>query len=1132
MSETGATVSGTASATATFAAGSSTAELSVATEDDTVVEAASTITATVTAGTGYTIDASASSAEVAVNDNDAATFTVSASPAQIEEGEASTLTVAIANGVTFAADQTIALDFAESTAAAADYAVTDGGGQALASPYALTLTAGTSTVTATVTATDDAEQEPAETIEAAASLDGTAIGSASIEVAASDALTARFENVPERHDGSTAFSFELQFSEEFRIGYQKLRDRVFEVSGGAVTRAQRLEKGSNIGWRITLEPDSDGDIAVTLPARTCGETGAVCTRDGRTLSEAVSATVPGPALPEISIAPASSPVTEGEAAAFTLSRTGDTAAALTVDVSMSETGAMVAGTAPATATFDAGSATAALNVATEDDTIVEAASTITATVAAGTDYTVDATVSSAEVAVNDNDAAIFTVSASPAQIEEGEASTLTVAIANGVTFAADQTIALDFAASTAAAADYTVADGNGQALASPYTLTLAAGASTATATVTATDDADQEPAETIEAAASHDGTAIGSASIEVAASDALVAGFESVPESHDGSTAFTFKVHFGEEFRIGHRKIRDRVFEVSGGTVTAAHRLERGSNAGWEITIEPDSDGDIVITLPVRACGESGAVCTDDSRTLSEVVSATVPGPASGLPTISIEPGSNPVTEGTAAAFALSRTGDVAAELAVDVSVSETGAMVSGTAPETATFAAGSATAELSVATKDDEVVEDTSTITATVAAGTGYSLDANATSAEVEVQDDDAPPVITTVSPVVVAENESVVTTLTATDEDTVEASFVWAIPLGSMGGTDAASFTLTTAGVLSFTAAKDYEAPDDADQDGDYEVTVRVVDGYNWTDKALIVRLTDVDEIAPELSSASVDGDLLTLSFSEALDESAPPALSAFSATVDGAGRGVSNVSMNVSAVTLTLAQAVAAGQTVTVGYAAPTGANANPLRDLAGNPAAGFSAQAVTNDTPAPINTAPVGLPAISGVAQEGETLTASASGVSDADGLTNAVFAWQWLANDGTVDADIADATGSTYTLTSADAGKTIKVRLTFTDDRGTEETLVSAATAAVAAAPPEVSIAAATRTATEGTSASFTLSRTGDTTDALSVAVSVSEAGDVLSGTPASTVTFAAGSGYGDARRGDRRRRGWRKRTGG
>ena len=778
VSETGATVSGTAPATATFAAGSSTAELSVATENDTVVEAASTITATVTAGTGYTLDANASSAEVAVNDNDVATFTVSASPAQIEEGEASTLTVAIANGVTFAADQTIALDFAASTAAASDYAVADSGAQVLAPPYALTLAGGASTVTATVTATDDADQEPAETIEAAVSLDGSPIGSASIEVAASDGITARFENVPESHNGSTAFSFELHFSEEFRIGYRKLRDRAFEVSGGTVTRAQRLEIGSNIGWRITLEPDSDGDIAVTLPARPCGETGAVCTGEGRTLSEAVSATVPGPTPPEISIAPASSPVTEGEAAAFTLTRTGDTAAALTVDVSMSETGAMVAGTAPATATFAADSSTAELSIATEDDTVVEAASTITATVTAGTGYTVDATASSAEVAVNDNDAATFTVSASPAQIEEGEASTLTVAIANGVTFAADQTIALDFAASTASSADYALADGNGQVLASPYALTLAAGADTVTATVTAIDDSEQEPAETIEVAASLDGSTIGSATIGVAASDALTARFESVPESHDGATAFSFELHFSEEIRIGRTKLRDRALNASGGTVTRARRLERGANIGWEITIEPDSDGDLTVTLPVRACGESGAVCTDDSRTLSEVVSATVPGPASGLPTVSIEPGSSPVTEGTAVAFTLTRTDATAAELTVEVSVSETGATVAGTAPATATFAAGSSTADLSVATENDEVAEDASTITATVAAGTGYSVDETASSADVLVEDDDAPPVMTTASPVEVAENETAVVTLAATDEDTAVADLVWSNP------------------------------------------------------------------------------------------------------------------------------------------------------------------------------------------------------------------------------------------------------------------------------------------------------------------------------------------------------------------
>ena len=50
------------------------------------------------------------------------------------------------------------------------------------------------------------------------------------------------------------------------------------------------------------------------------------------------------------------------------------------------------------------------------------------------------------------------------------------------------------------------------------------------------------------------------------------------------------------------------------------------------------------------------------------------------------------------------------------------------------------------------------------------------------------------------------------------------------------------------------------------------------------------------------------------------------------------------------------------------------------------------------------------------------------------------------------ADIGGQTGSTYTLTAEDVGKTIKVRVSFTDDAGNEETLTSAATAAVAARP--------------------------------------------------------------------------------
>ena len=99
----------------------------------------------------------------------------------------------------------------------------------------------------------------------------------------------------------------------------------------------------------------------------------------------------------------------------------------------------------------------------------------------------------------------------------------------------------------------------------------------------------------------------------------------------------------------------------------------------------------------------------------------------------------------------------------------------------------------------------------------------------------------------------------------------------------------------------------------------------------------------------------------------------------------------------------------------------------------------------------NTPATGLPTISGTAQVGETLTADTSGIADEDGLDAAVFSYQWIANDGGADTDIQDATDSTYILTDNDAGKAIKVRVSFTDDAGNEETLTSAATDTVAAA---------------------------------------------------------------------------------
>ena len=86
----------------------------------------------------------------------------------------------------------------------------------------------------------------------------------------------------------------------------------------------------------------------------------------------------------------------------------------------------------------------------------------------------------------------------------------------------------------------------------------------------------------------------------------------------------------------------------------------------------------------------------------------------------------------------------------------------------------------------------------------------------------------------------------------------------------------------------------------------------------------------------------------------------------------------------------------------------------------------------------NSPATGGPGITGTVQAGETLTATTDGIEDEDGLTGAVFAYQWVRSG----ADIEGAASSTYTVTGDDEGKPIQVRVTFTDDAGNAESLTS------------------------------------------------------------------------------------------
>ena len=180
-------------------------------------------------------------------------------------------------------------------------------------------------------------------------------------------------------------------------------------------------------YRALVTPTAAGAVTVDVPANAAQDAAG----NGNTAATRASSTY---AVPAITIVAGTSPVAEGTPAVFTLSRTGSPIAALTVNVTVSETGGDMVAAAnegARTVTFLANSATATLSVATAPDSVDEANSVVTATVSADTGspagYSV-ATPASAMVTVQDNDTRGVTVSATALTVNEGTMGTYTVVL--------------------------------------------------------------------------------------------------------------------------------------------------------------------------------------------------------------------------------------------------------------------------------------------------------------------------------------------------------------------------------------------------------------------------------------------------------------------------------------------------------------------------------------------------------------------------------------------------------------------------------------------------------------------------------------------------------------------------------
>ena len=375
-------------------------------------------------------------------------------------------------------------------------------------------------------------------------------------VEGSETVTLEFGSLPDGVSaGSTAVStVTISDADRAQISFTAAVQQVAE--GGevrllfAITHGVTFERDQTIALTVggTATPGDDFDIldagsrilsapyAVTFPAGATSVDATVRAVDD-TVIEAVAETVtisarlgftnaslgtrtvtipPSdvPDTPLVTIVPGGT-ITESEDAAFTLFRTGANnlplTSALTVQIQVTATGSTLSGTTPTTVTFEQDNATATLEVATLDNTVIDDSAAVTVLVRGSTSnpplYLTGAD-NAATVTVHDNDVAAFNVSAGSSEVNEGRSVSVLVETVD-ITFAEPQTLELALSGTATPVEDFTIADRNGQDLTSSQRLVLAAGARSASFTIRAGTDSEQDPDETIEISITHDSNSIG-----------------------------------------------------------------------------------------------------------------------------------------------------------------------------------------------------------------------------------------------------------------------------------------------------------------------------------------------------------------------------------------------------------------------------------------------------------------------------------------------------------------------------------------------------------------------------------------------------------------------------------------------
>ena len=427
---------------------------------------------------------------------------------------------------------------------------------------------------------------------------------------------------------------------------------------------------------------------------------------------------------------------------------------------------------------------------------------------------------------------------------------------------------------------------------------------------------------------------------------ALTAAIHGAPESHDGQEDFTFELRFSEAPKTGFsdETLRADAFRVTGGEVVGARQLDPPGKVSWEISVSPASSGDVNVVLPVTEdCDADGAICTDDGTMLSSPLEFTVSGPTS-------EQTSQQRQENTAATGSPTISGTV--QVGQTLAASTTGI----TDPDGTTNASYSYQWIANDGTSDSDIADATVSTYTLVAGDAGKMIKVRVTFTDDAGNEE----TLTSVATVAVAPTvPGAPGILSVSVNDTGKLDVSWDAP-DSNGGSAVTGYK-----VQWKESSDSWDTPAEVSETtvtGTSHTVTGLTDGVEYTFRVFAVNSagdgsaseeesgTPRETTAPTVSSATVDGATLTLTFSEGLTETPLPAVTTFTVNVGDNRRGVNSVAISGSTVTLTLASAVTSTDAVTVVYTVPSDAAAARLKDLSDNPAESFTGQAVTNNTAA--------------------------------------------------------------------------------------------------------------------------------------------------------------------------------------